>query len=119
MAISNDLQVAAKELGAALGANPVVKEYLLAREELAQDTDLQRLEGKIEQVYQELVTRQQNGEVLLPGEINVFYDLREKYTNHPLVVRYSRCESAIKALFSETGSTLSSILSVEYTQLVS
>ena len=55
--------------------------------------------------------------MLFPSQVNEFYDLREQYNRHPLVIEYGRCESAIKALFGEVGSTLNSILSVDYTQL--
>jgi cell fate (sporulation/competence/biofilm development) regulator YlbF (YheA/YmcA/DUF963 family) len=117
MTISDDLLIAANEFGAALGAIPDVQEYVRVREALMKDAELQQLEEKIERVYQELVTRQQNGEMLMPGEMNGFFELREIYTNHPLVIEYGRRQSAIKALFGEIGSTISSILSVEYTQL--
>ena len=117
MAISSDLLLAATELGAVLGASSIVQEYLQAREALSKDTELQQLEEKIELVYQDLVTRQQNGEKLLPVEVIEFQNLRETYISHPLVIQYGRCESAVKALFAEVGSTISSILSVDYTQL--
>jgi cell fate (sporulation/competence/biofilm development) regulator YlbF (YheA/YmcA/DUF963 family) len=117
VAISNDILVVANRLGSALGSSPVVREYLQAREALLQDAGVGQLEEKIQQVYQDLVTRQRNGEMLFPHEVNAFYDLRDQYSRHPLVMEYGRCETLLKAMFGEVGKTINSILSVDYTQL--
>ncbi len=117
MARSNDLISAARELGLALNSSPVVQEYLQSRDAVRNNPELFQLEEEIERTYQELVARQQNGEVLSPGEVNNFYDLRERYTGHPLVVRLEQCQEAAKSLFEQTGSLISSILSVDYTKL--
>ncbi len=117
MVISNDLQEAAQALGAALNASLEVQEYLQAREAMLSDSALRQLAEEMERVYQELVSRQQNGEMLFSGEVNAFYALRERYSRHPLVVHYEKCQAAVKALCEQAGSTISSILSVDYTQL--
>ncbi len=118
MEISSDLQEAAQALGAALNASPEVQEYLQARDAMLNDAALRRLAEEMERVYHELVSRQQNGEMLSPGEVNAFYALREQYTSHPLVARYEKSQAAVKALCEQAGSAISSILSVDYTQLV-
>jgi cell fate (sporulation/competence/biofilm development) regulator YlbF (YheA/YmcA/DUF963 family) len=118
MTLSNELLEAARELGLALNASPVVQEYLQSRDEVRNHPELLQLEVQIERTYQELVTRQQNGEVLLPDDVNRFYELRETYTNHPLVIKLEQRQGAMKAFIEQTGSTLSSILNIDYTKLV-
>ncbi len=117
MTVTKDLQDAAQALGAALHASPEVQDYLQAREAVLNDAALRELAEEMERVYQDLVIRQQNGELLFPGEVNAFYALRERYTSHPLVVRYEKCQTAVKVLCEQAGSTISSILSVDYTEL--
>ncbi len=118
MAAIKDLEEAAQALGAALHASPEVQEYLQAREAVLHDAALRELAEEMERVYRGLVSRQRNGELLFPEEVNAFYALRERYSRHPLVVRYEKCRAAVKALCEQAGSTISSILSVDYTDLV-
>lgn len=117
MVVSEDLLKTANDLGASLRASPVVQAYLQAREALMANEELRLLEAKIQQVYEDLSAREQKGEIVFPGSVREFYALRETYISHPLVVEYARCQNAVKTLFEEVGSTISSILSVEYTQL--
>ncbi len=118
MAISEALLEAARELGNALNASPVVQEYQQASEAIEKDQDLQALRLKVEQLYEDLINRQQNGEALSPGDIQAFNQLRGQYVQHPLIVRQEQCQRAVKALFEEAGGAISSILSVDYSQLV-
>lgn len=118
MGLSKDINAAARELGEALNASPVVQEYLQTRDAIQNDAELQKLEQEIDQTYQELVARQQSGKMLLSGEVNHFYSLRDTYNRHPLVIHQEQCQAAVKALFEQAGVTINSILSVDYTKLV-
>ncbi len=82
------------------------------------DPAAQRLEAEVERIYRDLVKRQQDGQMVFPNEVNRFYELRDAFVNHPLVIRRQECLQAVKALFEQAGETLNSILSVDYTQLV-
>ncbi len=115
---TKDLSAAARALGLALHASPLVQEYLQSRDAVQNDPELQKLEQEIDSTYQELVDRQQHGKMLLSGEVNHFYELRDSYNRHPLVIRREQCQVAMKALFEQTGAAISSILSVDYTKLV-
>ncbi len=118
MTVSREIIDAAQELGAALNADPVVQEFLQAREALQNNQELHQLEEQIEKVYQGLVGRQRSGEVLAPREINDFYLLRDQYTLNPLVKRYEECQNAVQVLFGQAGSAISSILSIDYTKMI-
>lgn len=117
MEISNDLLSAAQELGTILAASPVVQEYLQAHEALIKNSYLQQLEVKIEQTYEEFLNGGRDGEMFNSERMEDFYDLQVAYSSHPLVIQHSRCERALKDLFGEIGGMISSILSVDYTQL--
>lgn len=118
MELSKDLIAASQKLGEALEASPIVQEYLQSLDAVRKNPELQQLEQEIDRTYQELVARQQSGKLLLSGEVNHFYTLRDSYNRHPLVIRQAQCQAAMKALFEQAGGTISSILSVDYTKLV-
>jgi cell fate (sporulation/competence/biofilm development) regulator YlbF (YheA/YmcA/DUF963 family) len=115
---SNDLLQAAQDFGAALRETPAVQAYLAADAALRNDPAAQHLEAELERVYRDLVKRQQDGQMVFSNEVNHFYQLRDAFVNHPLVIRRQECLRVVKALFEQAGGTLNSILSVDYTQLV-
>ncbi len=115
--LPDDLLAAAARLGEALGRSAEVQAYLQADAAVRDNDELTGLEAEIERVYGELVRRQPAGEMLFPYEVHEFYKLRDRWTYHPLVAHRSECLQAVKALFGQAGSIISSILSVDYTEL--
>ena len=117
MTLPESIQEAAEELGRTLAQTSTVQEYLRAVEAVQADAELQQLEAKTNEVYQSLVARQKTGEMLFPYEVNGFYRMRDEYIRHPKIVAQNQSFKAVKALFEQAGATLSSVLSVDYTEL--
>lgn len=115
---SKDLFTAAQELGAALGDTQIANTYRQAAAALRADVSLCQIEAQADQCYFDLIRRQQAGEMVAPREVNQFYALREEWSGHPLVRHYTARQQALQQLCQQTGGILSSILSVEYTDLV-
>lgn len=107
----------AKELGESLGANVDVQALIQAEAALESSVELEVLDAEIQQVYDNLVTRQRAGEVLSPQEINGFQKLKEKLYAHPLVTERDARLKAVQALFSQAGGTISGILGFDFNAL--
>jgi cell fate (sporulation/competence/biofilm development) regulator YlbF (YheA/YmcA/DUF963 family) len=118
MELSQEITQAARDLGAALHEHPQVRAYLAACAAVQQDTELNQLEEMTTRLYEELVRRQQAGEMLATREINQYYSLRDRLVHHPLIAERELQLKAVKALFGSAGSTISSLLTVEYSSLV-
>lgn len=117
MQVSNEILLAAKELGEALKASPSVQAYLEACADVEQDAELSAMEADLQSTYEALVARQRQGQVIPPQEINAFYKLRETVVYNPLIEAREAALKAVKAEFEQVGGTISSILSVDYTAL--
>lgn len=115
---SAEILQAAQRLGETLNSSPTVQAYLQAEAAVQNSQELQQMEAKLDQVYNDLVRRQQAGEMLYPYEVNEFYKLRDQFVGHPLIKQRSASLEAVKTLFQQAGSAMSSIMSVEYTDLV-
>lgn len=118
MEVSNEIIQAARELGETLNASPVVAAFQQAERDVRSNEELCALEAEVMSLYNELTGRQQNGEVLSPQDINRFYTLRDRFARHPLVTRRDTAMNEVKALFEQVGTTISSILTMDYTALV-
>ena len=115
---TNEIKQAAQALGQALKNDPVVQAFVQADAAVKNSEEVTRLEAGVYTLYNDLTSRQQAGEILSPQEINRFYNLRDQLARHPLVVERDASMKAAKAIFEQTGSILSSILTMDYTALV-
>lgn len=118
MNLSKELKQAAQQLGSALMNNPAVQEFIQADAAVKNSAEVSQLEADVVQLYNELTSRQQAGETLIQQEINRFYSLRDQLSHHPLMVERETKMRAAKAIFEQTGSSISSILTMDYTALV-
>jgi cell fate (sporulation/competence/biofilm development) regulator YlbF (YheA/YmcA/DUF963 family) len=117
MELSQEITQAAREFGAALREHPLVRAYQAACAAVQQDGELARLEEEALRLYNDLLSRQQAGEMLASREINHYYALRERLVRHPLIVERETRLKAVKPLFGQAGTVISSLLTVEYTSL--
>ena len=108
---------AANELGEALKASPVVQDYLRASAAADGEAEFKRMETNLHQTYDLLIQRQEAGGALSPYEINQFYKMREQVINHPLYQQREAAQRAMQAVFEQAGSTLSSVLTVDFLNL--
>lgn len=118
MPFSDEILQAAQELGARLGETDCVQGYLQAEADCEADQTFHGLEAALIERYQQLTARQQNGEVLSPYEINQYHNLHDQVRRHPL---YGERDARLKALrlaCSQTAQAMSSLLTIDYTQLV-
>jgi cell fate (sporulation/competence/biofilm development) regulator YlbF (YheA/YmcA/DUF963 family) len=109
---------AARELGEAVRANPLMQEYLNAKEAAEKDEALQQLQRELETFHNELLLRQQVGEAIPSNEVSQYYRLRDQMLNHPLYARQQAALRAVRAIFEQAGDALSSILTIDFTEFV-
>ncbi len=114
-----ELLAAADKLGRALNATPQVQAFIQADEAVKNSAELRKLKEEMDQVYADLVRRQQAGEMVFSHEVGQFYNLRDRLVTHPLMVERENCLNAVRALFDQAGTTMSSILSVNFSELAS
>ena len=115
--MSEQILATARELGAALRELPEVQAFLQADAAFQNSPDVQRLQAQVEQIYSNLVQRQQAGEMVHAREVHDFYRQRDELMHHPLVVERENSLRTVKALFERAGGVISGILSLDYTQL--
>lgn len=118
MEVSSEILQAAQALGQALNADPAVVSFQQAENDVRSNAELCALEAEVLELYNELTGRQRAGEILSPEDINRFYALRDSLARHPLVVRRDAAMNEVKSLFEQVGSSISSILTMDYTALV-
>lgn len=114
MPLMDDIKLAAKDLGKQLGADSEVRAYVRLEEQAKQDAEVTALELRYSQLYQSLVTRQQNGENLDRSELDEYYHLKGVIQDHPLVEARDRQLVQVKALFAQTAQRLTDALGIEY-----
>ncbi len=115
--MSEKILATARELGAALRELPEVQAFLRADAAFQNSPDVQRLQAQVEQTYSSLVQRQQAGEMVHAHEVHDFYRQRDELMRHPVVIEREKNLKVVKALFEQAGGVISSILSLDYTQL--
>ena len=115
MPLTEEIRQAAEKLGSQLGADPSVREYVNLVVQSQQDTELVDLEEKAGQLYQKLIERQQNGEVVDQADINEYYNLKGQVQDHLLIASREDRLEAVKAVFAQTAQRITSVLGIEYT----
>lgn len=115
--LSEELQNAARTLGEALRASPSVQAYLQAQANFTADPEATGLENRLLGLYQELMNRQQLGEVLERSEIEAFNVLKRQVFQHPLVRERDEALGLVKQTFVNIAQDLNFPLGVEFATL--
>lgn len=115
--MKTELLESARELGTALSESRTVQSYLKAKAEAQNDPEAAALEAHMLEVYQALITRQQNGEQLTQPEVQEFYKLRNQVQVHPLIKARDSALAQVKALFAEAGAEITNQLGVDFPTL--
>jgi cell fate (sporulation/competence/biofilm development) regulator YlbF (YheA/YmcA/DUF963 family) len=115
MPFTEEIRQAAEKLGKQLGIDPGVHEFVSLKEKIQHDAEVVDLEDRLFRLYQKLVDRQQNGEVLDRVELDEYYYLKRKVQDHPLIAARDNQLEIVKAFFAQTAQRMTSVLGIEYT----
>ena len=118
MILSDELKQAAEALGESLRATEPVSTYLQAQTRLQEDAEASALENRLTRLYQDLLARQQAGELLPQAEVNEFYALRDQVSSHPVVAERDAALDQLKSYLADIAAELSEPLGMDYTALV-
>jgi hypothetical protein len=112
--LTDTLKQSALNLGKCLKTEKKVQEFLDLRERAAQDANSVELENKLNQAYEELTKREENGEVLRPFELEQYYALKQQLQSQPLVgLRDAKFEE-VKSFLGQTAQRITSNLGIDY-----
>ena len=115
--LPQDIQDAVRALTDALLADPQAKPYQQAVTALESDPEASVLEKRFMDLYDQLVTRQQNGEQLSQQDVEPFYALRSEYNANTLVAARNNALGAFKPLLAEAGEQISIQIGLDFTEL--
>lgn len=118
MELPDELRQSAEQFGAALKDLPAVQAYLEADAAVKNDPEVQRLKADADRTYRELIERQRSSGTFDPRIISEFYRLREALASHPLAQRRADCLKAVRPLFEQAAVSMSSVLSVDFLDLL-
>lgn len=115
--LSDELKQAAQALGQALQATDVVQTYLDAQARLQANPEARALAESLQELYGNLLARQQAGEPLAPAEVDEFYALRSRAQSHPLIAERDAALNQLKGYFAEVALKLSVEVGLDYVAL--
>ncbi len=114
MPLTDEIKQVAEDLGRQLGNDSNVQEYIRLAAQVHENAEVSALETRYNQLYQSLLERQRNGEVLDRSAIDEFYRLKGEIQYHSLTIARDDQFNLVKALFSQAGERLTAILGIEY-----
>lgn len=115
--LTEELQNTARVLGETLHDTPAVQAYLQAQADCAADPAVSALEERLAALYQELMARQQQGEVLPRSEVDAFNTLKGQVQRSPRVQEREAALSLLKQVFAGIADEIDFPLGVEYSAL--
>jgi cell fate (sporulation/competence/biofilm development) regulator YlbF (YheA/YmcA/DUF963 family) len=115
--LTEELQVTARTLGEALQASEPVQKYLKALAEFQADPEAADLEKRTLAMYEELIARQQRGEMLQRSEIDDFNTLKRQVYQHPRITEREAALTPVKRYFAEIADEINLPLGVEFSTL--
>ena len=115
--LPQDIQDAARALTQAILANPQAQAYQNAVAAFEADPEAIALEKRFMDFYNDLLTRQQNGQKLEQQQVEKFYAMRAEYSAHPRIVARNDALGALKPLLADAGEQISAQLGLDFTQL--
>ncbi len=108
----------ARELGEALRESPAVQAYLQAGRDAAQDGEAARLKALVETAYDDLVQRQNAGEVISGGELDEYFKLEREMKAHPALARQAQAFERMQDLMTSAHDLLTNELGFSFIDLV-
>lgn len=118
MALTTEIEEAARLLGESLRAHAVTRAFLVASQRVESDPEASSLEKEMYSTYEALIARQQAGETIPREEVEAFYALRTRVFNHPLVKERENARQPLKSFFAEVATEISAHLGLDYSTLV-
>lgn len=115
--LSEEIQIAAHQLGQSLRQDDHIQAYLNALQECQDDPQASALEKRMYEVYQALIARQQVGEQLGQEDIQPFNELRQQVQANPLISRRHDMLQFARPFLNEIAGEISSVLDVDYVAL--
>ena len=116
--VNDALLQAAKDLGEALRASPIIQEHLKEIRESDAESEAGRLKARLEALYDDLVQRQAAGEILSGGEIDQYYDLERAAKQQPALARQAQALDRVQDLMTGTHDLLTNELGFSFMDLV-
>ncbi len=117
MELGEEIQDAARQLGVALRQDDIVREYLQAREDAANDPEASALEKSMRETYNALIARQQAGEGLDQANTSEFCEIRREAQSHPLISKRNDMLRLTRPYLNQVAEEISLVLGVDYTAL--
>lgn len=114
MPLTEEIKIAALQLGQALRQDEDVLMYLNALQEVQADPTASALEKKMYDVYEGLIARQQAGEQLSQEETSAFYELRQQVLSHPLISKRHEMLRFIRPRLAQIAEELTFVLAVDF-----
>lgn len=111
------LHEAARALGQAIRTDGYVSAYLEARARADADVTATELERQFTSLYEDLLARQQAGEMLSQEQRTAFFDLRRRVQTQPNLVARDQALAQLKPVLADLAGEISAALEVDYTAL--
>jgi cell fate (sporulation/competence/biofilm development) regulator YlbF (YheA/YmcA/DUF963 family) len=115
--LTEELRTAARALGEALRVSEAVQKYLNARADCEADPEAVDLEKRLLARYEELITRQQRGDLLPRSEIEAFNALKRQVYLYPRIADREAATALVKPNFAEIADEINLPLGVEFAAL--
>ncbi len=117
MEISNDIRTATLALVESMKNDATIRLYLNARDAVEADPEASALQNQLFELYENLISRQQQGERLSDEDIQAFNSLRYQVRVHPLVAQRENALIQIKPYLAQIADEISNALGIDYTTL--
>lgn len=117
MELTEEIKVAARQLGQSLRHDDYIRTYLDALRETQTDPGASALEKKMYEEYKTMITHQQSGEELNQDDTRLFYELRQQVQNHPLISKRTDKLRLVKPYLVQIAEEISCVLDVDYAAL--
>ena len=114
MPITDEIQQAARDLGALLAAEAAVVEFAHLKQITASDPEVISLEARHAALYESLAQCQASSQSLDLDELDQYYDLKSQVQEHPLIAAREAHLVSVKALFARAAQHLSGPLGLDF-----
>jgi cell fate (sporulation/competence/biofilm development) regulator YlbF (YheA/YmcA/DUF963 family) len=118
MTLTQELQHAAQDFGAALRRHESVQHYLQAVEALAADPVANALDEKFEVLHAGLAARQRAGENLPADEVQAYYALHAEVSGNLLIEERNHALLLAKGYLANVGLDFNRVLGFDYVTMV-
>jgi cell fate (sporulation/competence/biofilm development) regulator YlbF (YheA/YmcA/DUF963 family) len=112
-----ELENAARALGMALSASEPVQRYRQAVAECETDSQASELEAQLYAMYDELISRQQRGEIISRNEVEAFNALKRRVYQQPRIREREAALMDVKRYFVQIADEINFPLGVDFALL--